>query len=151
MSGEVSRQALIGWVRDKSGRQRHFVTAQHITQPSLIAALILMEENLGEPIQLQTLAVRIGLSRRQMERLFHNALGYAPERHYLNLRLEHAKLLLTQTSMPVVEVAIACGFVSNSHFARCFRTAGGHSPQKTRLSRRPGLALGMAYLDAAPA
>jgi transcriptional regulator GlxA family with amidase domain len=91
-----------------------------------------MERSLTEPMQVEELTASIGLSRRQIERLFRNELRCSPARYYLKLRLERAQLLLVQSAMPVVEVAIACGFVSASHFSKCYRETFGCSPQEAR-------------------
>lgn len=129
----ICHQALIGRVRDKAERQRlPFASSREVVNPALRAAVIQMEENLAEPIPLTALAARLHLSRRQVERLFHRELGCSPARYYLGLRLERAKLLLSQTAMPIIDIAIACGFVSASHFSKCYRAQEGISPQESR-------------------
>ena len=75
---------------------------------------------------------RLGISRRQLERLFRRELGKPPARYFLEMRLERGLHLLQQTQMPVIEVATACGFVSASHFSRSFGQFYGHSPQTAR-------------------
>ncbi|KQU92819.1 hypothetical protein ASD12_26135 [Mesorhizobium sp. Root102] len=92
----------------------------------------LMERNLEEPLSLEDLARRVSLSRRQVERLFEKHLNTTPLQHYLSLRLRKARQLLEMTSMPVVDVAVACGFVSSSHFAKCFKDHFRLPPSKTR-------------------
>ena len=57
-------------------------------------------------------------------------------RYYLEIRLDRARHLLIQSSMPVVEVAIACGFVSASHFSKCYREVYSKSPQQERAERK---------------
>ena len=68
-----------------------------------------------------------------MERLFRKYLKRTPQRYYLELRLERAQRLLTQSTLPVMEVALACGFVSPSHFAKCYREQYHQIPKSTRL------------------
>ena len=48
------------------------------------------------------------------------------------LRLARARLLLLQTELPVLEVALACGFVSASHFSKCYRDVYGCTPRDQR-------------------
>ena len=67
-----------------------------------------------------------------LERLFNKYLGLSPARYYLNLRLKRARQLLSHTSMPILQVAVACGFTSASHFARCYRQLFGHAPRQER-------------------
>ena len=76
------------------------------------------------------------LSRRQFERLFRQQMGRSPVRYYLEIRLDRARHLLVQSSMPVVEVAVACGFVSASHFSKCYRELYNRSPQQERAERK---------------
>src|SRR3546814_15040024 len=74
------------------------------------------------------------LSTRQLERLFRKYLNRSPARYYLELRLNKARLLLLQTNMSVIDVALACGFVSASHFSKCYRDLFGPTPpQEPRL------------------
>lgn len=59
----------------------------------------------------------------------------SPVRYYKTLRLEKARLLLTQSSMPVLNVAVACGFISSSHFSKSYRSANRVSPIEARIAR----------------
>ena len=101
-------------------------------QPKLKEVLQLMEANLEEPITLQELASYVNLSRRQLERLFLKNLHSTPSRYYLKLRLDRARRLLKQTSRSIVEITSMCGFVSTTHFSRCYRKYMGVSPKGDR-------------------
>lgn len=103
-----------------------------VTDPKLEAVITAMEENLEEPLPAADLATIAGVSERQLERLFRRSLGCAPTRYYLDLRLRRARILLGQTRMPVMEVALACGFASPAHFSRSYRTHFGHAPREDR-------------------
>ena len=96
-----------------------------------------MEANIEEPMSPDELARHIGLSRRQLERLFQKYLNCVPTRYYLELRLRRARQLLLQTSMSIVDVAFACGFVSAPHFSKCYRDHFGIPPRDERRLRRP--------------
>src|SRR3546814_1738958 len=91
-----------------------------------------MEQNLEEPLSRSELARGADLSTRQLERLFRKYLNRSPARYYLELRLNKARLLLLQTNMSVIDVALACGFVSASHFSKCYRDFFGRTPRKER-------------------
>ena len=93
----------------------------------------IMEENLEEPLPQTTFARESGLSRRQLERLFRKYMSTTPTRYYLNLRLARARLLLRQTSMSILSVALACGFVSASHFSKCYRECYSRTPREERI------------------
>ena len=102
-------------------------------QPKLKEVLQLMEANLEEPLPLQDLAEYVQLSRRQLERLFLKHLHSTPSRYYLKLRLDRARRLLKQTSRSIVEITAMCGFVSTTHFSRCYRKTLGHAPKYERM------------------
>lgn len=102
------------------------------TDARLRAVLIAMEGNIERPLPIQVLAESVGLSRRQLERLFVDKIREAPARVYMRLRLERAKRRLTQSSAPVIEVAMDAGFENASHFSRAFRHAFGASPSVFR-------------------
>jgi transcriptional regulator GlxA family with amidase domain len=108
-------------------------------QPKLTEAVALMESNLEELVGLDDLASLVGISRRQLERLFKKYLDCVPRRYYLDLRLKKARQLLLQTDKSIAEVAIACGFVSAPHFSKSYRDRYNVSPRDERQLRRDKL------------
>lgn len=108
-------------------------------QPKLSEAVALMEANLEELVVLDDLASLVGISRRQLERLFKKYLDCVPRRYYLDLRLKKARQLLLQTDKSISEVAIACGFVSAPHFSKSYRERYRVSPRDERQLRRDKL------------
>ncbi|MEM9732316.1 MAG: GlxA family transcriptional regulator [Pseudomonadota bacterium] len=133
----ICEQALTDRVRGPHDRQRLPLRARLGVQNTRILAIIeMMEANLSEPLTLVEIADHAGLSRRQIERLFRHHMGRSPARYYLEIRLDRARHLLLQSSLPVVEVAVACGFVSASHFSKCYRELYGRSPQQERADRQ---------------
>lgn len=137
----ICEQALTDRVRGPHDRQRLPLRARLGVQNARILSIIeMMEANLSEPLTLIEIAEHAGLSRRQIERLFRQHMGRSPARYYLEIRLDRARHLLIQSSLPVVEVAVACGFVSASHFSKCYRELYGRSPQQERAERQQQLA-----------
>lgn len=133
----VCEQVLTDRVRSPTDRQRLPLRARLGVQNAKVLSIIeLMEANLAEPLSLIDVADHVGLSRRQIERLFRTEMGRSPARYYLEIRLDRARHLLVQSSMPVVEVAVACGFVSASHFSKCYRELYSRSPQQERIDRK---------------
>ncbi|MEM1317582.1 MAG: GlxA family transcriptional regulator [Pseudomonadota bacterium] len=132
----VCEQALTDRVRGPHDRQRLPLRARLGVQNVRILSIIeMMEANLSEPLTLLEIADYAGLSRRQIERLFRQNMGRSPARYYLEIRLDRARHLLLQSTLPVIEVAVACGFVSASHFSKCYRELYGRSPQQERNER----------------
>lgn len=98
----------------------------------LIRILQLMEKNIEEPLSLEEIARRATLSRRQIERLFERHLSTTPWQHYLCLRLAKARQLIELTGMPIMNVAVACGFASAANFSKNFRDHFKASPSRLR-------------------
>ena len=107
------------------------------TQPKLLELITLMENNLEEPISLDELSSFINISRRQLERIFQKHFTCTPSRYYLRLRLERAKQLLKQTSLSIIEISTACGFVSTPHFSKCYKEYMGIPPREERNIGKP--------------
>ena len=129
----VCEQALTDRVRSPHDRQRLPLRARLGVQNAKVLSIIeFMEANIAEPLPLVDIAGYVGLSRRQIERLFQQHMGRSPARYYLEVRLDRARHLLMQSTIPVVDVAIACGFVSASHFSKCYREMYGKSPLQER-------------------
>ena len=137
----VCEQVLTDRVRSPTDRQRLPLGSRLGVKNSKVLTIIeLMEANLAEPLSLIEIADHVDLSRRQIERLFRSEMGRSPARYYLEIRLDRARHLLIQSSLPVVEVAVACGFVSASHFSKCYRELYARSPQQERVDRKQLLA-----------
>ena len=133
LAAQVSDQFIHDRIRDPSDRQRmELRTRLGVSHPKLLTVVALMEEHLEEPMSQTELASQAALSTRQLERLFRKYLSTTPTRYYLNLRLARARQLLRQTSLSILSVALACGFVSASHFSKCYRETYGKTPRAER-------------------
>ena len=129
----VAEQMLHSFVRQPHDAQRMSIQYRTgISNAKLLAVIAYMEAYLESPVSLAELATSVDLSVRQLERLFRNYLGKTPTKYYLELRLQRARLLLRQTTMPILQVAVASGFQSASHFARCYRELFGCAPRSER-------------------
>ncbi len=96
------------------------------------AVMLLMEQHIAEPMEIERLAQAVQLSRRQLERLFQRVLGYSPAEAYKLLRLRRANHLITSTSRPLIDIAVDVGFSSASNMGRSFRRIYGKSPGSLR-------------------
>ena len=137
---KVCEQCLIDRIRAPDDRQRLPLGARiGVQNAKLLAIVELMEANIGEPVSLIDMSRASGLSRRHVERLFRQHMGRSPARYYLDVRLERARRLLRHSGMPIVEVAVASGFVSASHFSKRYRERYKVSPQADRREVEAGL------------
>lgn len=110
-----------------------------LPQP-LKLALELMHNNIEEPLTIDEIVGHVSMSRRQLERLFCRHVNATPPRYYLELRLTRARQLMLQTNKPLADIAVASGFISISHFRRCFREFFDVSPGRFRHVERVGAA-----------
>lgn len=99
-------------------------------------AIVCMERNLENPLPLWSVAREVGLSQRHLERLFRAHTGETAVQYYLGSRLDRARGLVTQTEMPLLTVAVACGFSSQEYFARVYRRRFGLKPSADRREGR---------------
>lgn len=133
LASQIADQMLHTAIRNDRDRQRLSVTTRiGIRHPRLAAVVERIEANLENPISPSQLAAAAGMSTRQMERLFMRYLNRSPKRYYLEARLARARHLLLHTDLPLIEIAIACGFASSSHFSKCYRERYGTSPYRER-------------------
>jgi len=101
--------------------------------PKLADALRMMAENVETPLASSDIAKRLDVSLRQLERLFRKHKGCTPQQEYLAIRLRRARQLVLQTDLSILEVSIATGFCSHSHFTQCYRTIYAITPTQHRL------------------
>lgn len=140
--GEHHGQAMVGKIADMMMHHRIRLGDEPqrldlrvrlgVSHPKLLGVIKQMEDNLETPMSCGELATSVGLSARQLERLFNKYIGVKPSRFYLKLRLNQARLLLRQTSQPIINVALACGFVSASHFTKCYHEQFSRTPSEER-------------------
>ncbi|WP_310270182.1 GlxA family transcriptional regulator [Pseudomonas sp. 3296] len=130
-------KALVEGIEDilafEESRYRRIKPAENICVSAPLREVVkLMDANLEEPLELEQLAVYAGRSRRQLERLFKEQLGTTPQRYYMELRITEARRLLQHTELSQVDVLVACGFVSPSHFSKCYSSYFGYRPSKEK-------------------
>ena len=133
IANAVADQQIYSAIRTDRDQQRLSTPARiGVRHPKLAQVIQKMEANLEEPISPSVLATEVGMSTRQLERLFRRYLNRSPKRYYMELRLQKARNLLMQTDMSVINVALACGFASPSHFSKCYRAQYEITPYRER-------------------
>ena len=103
-----------------------------IPGPKMRRLIEFIEENLDSNLSLETMAAEVIVSPRYLPRAFKTAIGQSPHRYVLARRIERAKELLHSTDMPIVDVALASGFSSQSHLSNWFLREVGISPAAYR-------------------
>jgi len=133
LGNAVADQMIYSSIRTDQDTQRLSTpTRIGVRHPKLSLVIQMMEANIEEPISPSVLAKDVGMSTRQLERLFRRYLNRSPKRYYMELRLQKARNLLMQTDMSVINVALACGFASPSHFSKCYRAHYDTTPYRER-------------------
>ena len=133
LAASVSDQLVYSNAREGTAPQRvSFQSSLGARNRHLARAVQVMRDTLEDPLPPSQIAEMIGVSPRQLERLFNKYLRTSPKKYYLGLRLERARSLLVQTEMSIMETAIACGFQSPGHFSRVYRERFGITPAGQR-------------------
>lgn len=134
VANKVSDQFIVERVRHaeqpQSGPMRAITRSGNAM---LSQAAHLMERTIENPVAISTVASQVGVSARQLERLFERYLRTGPAAFYLSLRVARARELLHFTTMSITEIAVACGFRSATHFSACYRRFFGRPPRHDRL------------------
>ena len=113
-------------------------TAFGVASHKVREALRHMEERVEEPPAMSEVADAVGLSVRQLERLFKGTIGKSPSKAMRDFQLAKARTYLDQTECSVLEAALASGYASPSHFSQAFKRAVGVSPSAYRRQSRVG-------------
>ena len=136
LANTVADQQIYSSIRTDQDTQRLSVpTRIGVRHTKLSKVIQIMEKNIEEPISPSIMARDVGMSTRQLERLFRRYLNRSPKRYYMELRLQKARNLLMQTDMSVINVALSCGFASPSHFSKCYRGHYDITPYRERGSQ----------------
>lgn len=148
IANTVADQLIYSTIRTDQDSQRLSIpTRIGVRHPKLSQVIQMIEGNIEDPMSPAELAEDVGMSTRQLERLFRRYLNRSPKRYYMELRLQKARNLLMQTDMSVINVALACGFASPSHFSKCYRSHYNTTPYRERGTQAGPTAIPVARLS----
>ncbi|AXI47151.1 AraC family transcriptional regulator [Sulfitobacter sp. SK012] len=131
---ELGNQLLLHTIRKSDAEQPKDIADNeglfdaHVTQ-----AIRLMEASLDDPISMGELTQHIGVSTRHLERAFRKIFDDTPAKFYKRLRTKRARVMIEETLLPLVEVAVVTGFGSSYAMARAVKETYGLTPTKMRL------------------
>lgn len=133
LATEVADELIYTQKRAHSDPQRATLQSRLDSRnPHLIDAVQLMERNMEEPLTIPEIAQHLGISDRELERLFRHYLQETPKTYYRNIRLDQARWMLQQTTDSVTNISVACGFSSLSHFTRSYQQRFQRKPSQER-------------------
>ncbi len=129
----LARQVAMSFLTQaRPGSEPQTAPQDPALDPRVAEALARMEARIDSPEPAAATANAVGLSSRRLESLFRTALGTTPAAHSLDLRLQAARRMLTDTRHPIAEVALRTGFSSPSTLSRAFRARFGQPPGALR-------------------
>lgn len=146
--GETLATRISDWwshadVRKADAPQRAGLEARYgVKNSQVMAAIKVMEEHLADPLDLHQIAASVGISTRQLNRLFTEKLRLRTMDFYRRLRLQRSLKLLRQTTLSINEVVVATGFANNSHFSRSFKEFFALTPSQARTAIKEPVAIG---------
>lgn len=133
LAAAVADQMVYNAVREGSATQKVSVRSRYGLRNSRLGeAIRLIEEHVETPLSSAEIADRLGISTRQLERMFERYMNTTPKRYIMELRLHRARNLIVQSDQALTEIAMACGFVSTSHFSKVYRDHFGNTPGSQR-------------------
>lgn len=133
LARQIAEQCIHPTIRSAHEKQRMSIEARlGVHNAALVSAIKVMESHIEDTLNCDDIATMVGVSHRQLQRLFNQSFGESPASYYLNLRLDHGDKLLRYTSMPIIDIATATGFSSTSHFSKCYRKRFHASPRDRR-------------------
>ena len=118
-------------VRPSGGPQKSGILERYnVKNSKLLSVVEVMENHLSNVLSLQDISIIVGISPRQINRLFRKYLNQSTMSFYKNLRLDLSQKLLSQSHLSVTEIALSSGFTSSSQFSQTFRGKFGLTPSK---------------------
>ncbi len=129
LAADVAEQFLHSRIRGPQEQQRMAIQWRYGVNDSRVAkAILMMEQNLENPVSVEHIAERCNLSARQLERLWLQLFDCTPQRFYMGIRLGEAQRLLKESTESISSVSLRCGFASASHLSSAYRKKFGHTP-----------------------
>lgn len=131
---KILRHMILDWNRSIDHPQTPYMNDyKEITDPRIRKAIFYMEQNISATLTTEDMAEEVGISTRQLERLFQIYVRESPSSYFRKLRLRHANWLLYNTRQSITDIALECGFADSSHFAKRYKEFFGHPPGLARL------------------
>ncbi len=109
-------------MRDDSVDQRLDIRSRlRTSNPVFLRCVQLMEAHIEEPLEVAEMCQKLGISIRQLQRIFRSNSGVGPRAYYEGLKLERARQMLKRTALGIPEIAVANGFPNTSTFSKAYR------------------------------
>ena len=111
---------------ENNGNRRHWLMDQVVQY---------VEENYNTPLSTKDIAQRFFVNASYFSKLFHEQMGTTFSNYLISVRMEKAKVMLTQTNMKLYDIAYAVGYTNVQYFSTIFKEKEGTTPSKYRQLR----------------
>ena len=101
-------------------------------QDRILTMMSFIQENYAEKLTLEQIADAASISTRECLRCFRESIHQSPMDYLIEYRVQIAKKLLKATNLSITEIALSCGFNSNSYFTKIFHRSCGKTPNAYR-------------------
>ena len=118
--------------KDSENNRKYLALAPRRENEYIPRVLVYLQENFRHDVKLADMAYVTGYSPNYFHHVFTSVMGKSPQQYLLELRIRQAKLLLTQSTLSLSEIAYECGFSSQSYFNLQFRRETHTTPGKYR-------------------
>jgi transcriptional regulator GlxA family with amidase domain len=137
---ELSNRLLLPHIRKSDADQPKDIAGNPSLFDHRVTTIIkMMEASLSEPVKITELTQSVGISSRQLERVFRDVFGQSPARFYKQLRTKRARSMIDETLLPLIDIAIATGFGSTGTLSQAIKDEYGITPSKMRVRREVDL------------
>jgi AraC family transcriptional regulator len=134
---DALRMALAGAiVRRGNGTLTYEEAGRKLSKAQITSVRTFLMHHMSDSVSLADLAGHLGMRERSFTNAFKSATGQTPHQYLLGMRVDVAKEYLSNSTMSILEIAAATGFVDQAHLTSVFRRHVGVPPARYRLSLR---------------
>jgi transcriptional regulator GlxA family with amidase domain len=132
---QALRHMMLHSIRPARLPQAHFyIDLDAVSDVRVHKAVHFIEQRIDDFPAVSKVAAHVGVSPRQLERIFKTSLNTTPAALHRMMRLQYGKWLVTNTRESITAIALGCGFSDGAHFSREFKLLFGKTPRACRVA-----------------
>ncbi|WP_299969283.1 helix-turn-helix domain-containing protein [uncultured Roseobacter sp.] len=130
---ELGNHLLLQTIRKSDAEQpKCMADNEGLFDARLTEVIRLMEDTVNDPLSMDEITARVRISTRHLERVFRATFDDTPARFYKRLRVKRARTMIEESLLPMIDIAIACGFGSCTTMAKAVKGEYGATPSQMR-------------------